>query len=116
MFPLFMHFGSAPDPLLLLFMAIALDAALGDMPRLFRLVPHPVVLIGRVIGVLDRRLNQPERSDMTRRLRGLAMAVGMIAAAVAGYHAAHGSHGHSLVGLALELGHHGARARGAGLS
>ncbi len=83
MFPLFMHFGPVPDPLLLLFMAMALDAALGEMPWLFHRVPHPVVLIGRVIAVLERRLNRPERSDTARRVRGALMAVSLTAAAAA---------------------------------
>ncbi|MDO8607784.1 MAG: adenosylcobinamide-phosphate synthase CbiB [Phaeospirillum sp.] len=83
MFPLFMHFGHAPDPLLLLFMAIALDAALGEMGWLFHLIPHPVVMIGRTIALLDKRLNKPERSDRDRRWRGIMLALGMSALAVA---------------------------------
>ncbi|TAN62625.1 MAG: cobalamin biosynthesis protein CobD [Magnetospirillum sp.] len=83
MFPLFMHFGHAPDPLLLLFMAIAVDAALGEMGWLFRVVPHPVVMIGRTVAALDRRLNKPERSETDRRLRGALLALGMAAMALA---------------------------------
>ena len=77
MFPLFTQSAHAPDGMLLLFMAIALDAALGEMGPLFRLLPHPVVLIGRVIGLLDRRLNRPERSDSDRRRRGILVALGL---------------------------------------
>lgn len=77
MFPLFTQSAHAPDGMLLLFMAIALDAALGEMGPLFRLSPHPVVLIGRVIGLLDRRLNRPERSDSDRRRRGILVALGL---------------------------------------
>jgi len=83
MFPLFMHFGHAPDPLLMLFMAIAVDAALGEMGWLFRIIPHPVVLIGRLIATLDRRLNKPERPDRDRRLRGILLAFGMTILALA---------------------------------
>jgi adenosylcobinamide-phosphate synthase len=83
MFPLFTHFGHTPDALLMLFMAIALDGLLGDMPWLFCWVPHPVVLIGRAIAGLDRRLNRPGRSDATRRLRGVLMAAGMVVGALA---------------------------------
>jgi adenosylcobinamide-phosphate synthase len=77
MFPLFMHSAHAPDGLMLLFMAIALDAALGEMGPLFRILPHPVVLIGRVIGLLDRRLNRPERSGPERRIRGVLVTAGL---------------------------------------
>jgi adenosylcobinamide-phosphate synthase len=72
----------APDPLLILFLAIGLDALLGDMPWLFRRVPHPVALIGQAIEILERRLNRPERSDRARRWRGGLMAVGLIALGV----------------------------------
>ena len=82
MLPLFTHFGHTPDPLLLLFMAIAVDAALGEMGWLFRYVPHPVVLIGRVIAGLDRRLNKPERSDSDRRLRGVLLVAVMVVLAL----------------------------------
>lgn len=77
MLPFFTHFGHAPDPLLLLFMAMGLDAALGEMGPLFRLVPHPVVLIGRLIGGLDQRLNKPERSERDRRFRGIVLVLGL---------------------------------------
>ncbi|EME71737.1 cobalamin biosynthesis protein CobD/CbiB [Paramagnetospirillum caucaseum] len=77
MFPLFTQSAHAPDGLMLLFMAIAVDAALGEMGPLFRLLPHPVVLIGRVIGGLDRRLNRPERSESDRRRRGVLVALGL---------------------------------------
>lgn len=77
MFPLFMQSAHAPDGMMLLFMAIAVDAALGEMGPLFRLLPHPVVLIGRLIGALDRRLNRPERSEADRRRRGILVALGL---------------------------------------
>jgi adenosylcobinamide-phosphate synthase len=77
MFPLFTQSAHAPDGLMLLFMAIAIDAALGEMGPLFRLLPHPVVLIGRVIGMLDQRLNRPERSAEERRRRGILVALGL---------------------------------------
>jgi adenosylcobinamide-phosphate synthase len=64
-------------------MALALDATLGEMPWLFRFVPHPVVMIGRTIGALDRRLNRPERSERSRRWRGVLLAAGMAALALA---------------------------------
>lgn len=82
MLPLFTQFGHAPDALLLLVMALALDAAFGEMGPLFRLVPHPVVVIGRAIAQLDRRLNKPERSASDRKLRGIVTVVVMVGAAL----------------------------------
>ena len=41
---------SLDDPLLLLLAGLAFDALFGDMPMVFRFLPHPVVLAGRAIG------------------------------------------------------------------
>ena len=62
-----------PEPMLLLAMALVLDAALGDMDWLFRHVPHPVVLMGRLIGVLDRKLNR--RGEAAKLVRGAIVVV-----------------------------------------
>ena len=75
---------SAAVPVLVV--ALVLDAALGDMPWLFRRIPHPVALLGRVISFLDHRLNRRERIPADRRRRGaltLALVVGL--AALAGW-------------------------------
>jgi adenosylcobinamide-phosphate synthase len=82
MLPLFTQFGHAPDALLLLVMALALDAAFGEMGPLFRLMPHPVVVIGRAVARLDRRLNRPERSESDRKLRGIVTVVVLVGAAI----------------------------------
>lgn len=58
------------DPLILLILAIFFDAYLGDMRGLMRFVKHPVVLIGDLIGFLDRKLNREKRGDMDRAVRG----------------------------------------------
>ncbi len=77
---------SRPDPLLLLLAALALDMVVGDLPELFRIVPHPVALVGRAIGWLDRRLNRERRSPRVRRMRGiLAVAALVLAAASLGF-------------------------------
>lgn len=78
------------DALAVLVVALALDGFVGDPPWLWRRLPHPVALFGRLIGLLDRRLNDPARPEATRRARGFAAAVviagvpAMIAAAVQG--------------------------------
>lgn len=81
--PLAFHPGGMFDPFLLLLTALVLDAYLGEMPLLFRHVPHPVVIIGRAIAWFDRRLNRPRRGDTARRLRGVLVLVVLVAAAVA---------------------------------
>jgi adenosylcobinamide-phosphate synthase len=65
------------DPLLLLLVALAVDAYVGEMPFLFRAIPHPVVLIGRAVDWLDRRLNREERGAGTLVMRG-ALAIGFL--------------------------------------
>jgi len=59
------------DPLLLLVAGLVLDALFGDMPAVFRHVPHPVVLAGRAIAFFDRKLNREARSEASRRERGI---------------------------------------------
>lgn len=63
--------------------ALLLDAALGDMPALFRRVPHPVALVGRMIDRLDARLNRSELPAADRRMRGAFALVAVTAAAAA---------------------------------
>lgn len=78
------------DALAVLVVALALDGFVGDPPWLWRRLPHPVALFGRLIGLLDRRLNDPARPEATRRARGFAAVAviagvpAMIAAAVQG--------------------------------
>jgi adenosylcobinamide-phosphate synthase len=69
---------------LLLAAALLLDALVGDPRWLWRLLPHPVVLVGKLVGWLDRRLNRISRSSASRRLRGgftVLLVVGLAAAA-----------------------------------
>ena len=73
------------DPFLLAFAALAVDAALGDPPALYRKVPHPVALMGRAIEILEVRLNDAGASDRQRLARGGAVVLGVsLAAAGAG--------------------------------
>lgn len=78
--------GSPFDPLIILLLGLVLDALVGDMPALFHVVPHPVAVVGRLIGFLDRRLNRETRDDATRASRG-ALVAGFVAilAALAGW-------------------------------
>jgi adenosylcobinamide-phosphate synthase len=71
----------AVDPLLILLGALLLDAAIGDMPMLFRWVPHPVALAGRVIAWFEQRLNRDNRSEAARRARGTVTVMVLVVAA-----------------------------------
>jgi adenosylcobinamide-phosphate synthase len=77
------------QPLLLLVAGLVIDALFGDMPALFRYVPHPVVLAGRAIAFFDRKLNRETRSEVSRRERGIVTVVVLVGGA-------------ALFGLALE--------------
>lgn len=70
------------DTLLLLLAALALDLLVGDMPLLFRFVPHPAVIVGRAVAWLDRRLNRERRGERARLARGI-FTVAILAAAAA---------------------------------
>ena len=78
----------APDTFPVLALALALEAALGYPPRLYRAIGHPVTWIGRVIAALDDALNREASGPGARRAAGvLALAVllsltGLAAAAV----------------------------------
>lgn len=72
------------DPLVLLLLALMVDAAVGEGGFLLRRIPHPVVLIGRLVGWLDARLNRENRGETDRLARGglvVLMVVGLAVAA-----------------------------------
>jgi len=68
------------DPLLLLLAAMLIDAYLGEFGPVFRILPHPVVIMGHWIGEADGRLNRPTRGARARRLRGVVTVLGLTAA------------------------------------
>ena len=69
------------QPLLLLVAGLAVDALFGDLPAVFRYVPHPVVLAGRAIAFFDRKLNRETRSEASRRERGIVAVVVLVGGA-----------------------------------
>jgi len=69
------------NPLLILLAALALDMAVGDLPGLFRFVPHPVVVVGRAVAWFDDRLNRERRGERARLIRGAFTVVVLIAGA-----------------------------------
>ena len=68
---------TAFDPLILLVLALVLDAALGSMGFVFKVLPHPVVVIGKLIGWFDQKLNRANRAPVDRAMRG-ALTVVMV--------------------------------------
>ncbi|MEM7406501.1 MAG: adenosylcobinamide-phosphate synthase CbiB [Pseudomonadota bacterium] len=78
------------QPALLVGIAIVLDAMFGDPAWLYRRVPHPVVLPGRLIGWLDEQLNpDPAPSGLATMMRGGAAATLLVALALAAGIAVH---------------------------
>ncbi len=85
-------------------LALLLDAAFGEPKWLWSHAPHPVVVIGRAVGALDRGLNREDRPDGLRLLLGgltVALIVGGAAAVGVGLTAAFRSLG-VLPGVVLE--------------
>jgi adenosylcobinamide-phosphate synthase len=66
---------------LLACLALLAEAAIGYPDRLIRAVGHPVTWIGRLIGQLDRLLNDPRRPDTRRRAGGVLAVVILVLAA-----------------------------------
>ena len=77
------------DPLLLLVAGLVIDALFGEMPAIFRQIPHPVVIAGRAIAFFDRKLNREARSETLRRERGIVAVIVLVGGA-------------ALLGLAVE--------------
>ena len=90
------------DPLLLLLAGLGLDAAFGEMPAIFTLVPHPIVLAGRAIQFFEKKLNRANRSDRSRRERGIVTLVMLVGAAYGLGWALHRLSRGSLLGAVVE--------------
>ena len=70
------------ETLFILFLALVLDRVVGDPDRLWRRVPHPVVLFGRAIGLMDRLFNDKRLSADTKRFNGAAGIAVLLAASI----------------------------------
>jgi adenosylcobinamide-phosphate synthase len=66
----------------MLAVALAVEAAIGDPDGLWRRVPHPVVLLGGLVGRLDASLNSPVHRPWLRKALGI-VAIIVIAAIAA---------------------------------
>jgi adenosylcobinamide-phosphate synthase len=70
-------------PILLL--AIVTDAILGDPKTIYRHIPHPAEIMGRLINLLDKHLNHPVDDIKTQRKHGIfATIIILILAAIFG--------------------------------
>ena len=90
------------DPLLLLLAGIVVDAVLGEMPVVFAIVPHPIVLAGRAVAFFERKLNRPQRSERSRRERGVVTLIVLVGAAAALGAVLHVLCSQDVVGAAIE--------------
>lgn len=70
--------GSGANDALILLLALFIEAIVGDLRPLFRVVPHPVAAFGRLVGALDRRLNRDIRSERNRILRGAVVVIVLV--------------------------------------
>jgi adenosylcobinamide-phosphate synthase len=60
---------------MLLVIALLVDAAFGEPKSLWDRIPHPAVLMGRLVGLCDRRFNRGQ----SRKARGVAVTLGLLA-------------------------------------
>lgn len=104
MFPLYATGPQTVDPMILILAALALDALLGDSPLVFRILPHPVKIVGTIAGFLERKLNRPRRHAMDRAVRGFVLLLLMVGLAVAAGMAVESVKRALAYGWVLELG------------
>ncbi len=69
---------AALAPLVILLLALAADAVIGDPPALWSRVPHPVALIGNLIGWADGAFNKEDDGADARRSAGVVFAAALI--------------------------------------
>jgi adenosylcobinamide-phosphate synthase len=75
--------GHSAGTLAVLLAALLLDLAFGDPPWLWRRVPHPVVLLGRLIEMIERHLLVPGLSRARKRRRGVLLVALVLLACLA---------------------------------
>jgi adenosylcobinamide-phosphate synthase len=73
------------DALLILLVALVLDALIGDPDAVWRRIPHPVAWMGALIARLDKAWNRSDATAARRKASGVAaLAVILVAAILAG--------------------------------
>lgn len=71
-----------PESMLILLLALLIEAAVGDARLLARVAPTPGALVGAAARWFDKRLNRIDRSDGARRLRGTLVVLALMITAV----------------------------------
>jgi len=71
------------DPLILLLLAMGIEAYLGEASFIFNRIKHPIAIIGSLISVLDDKLNRPKRPEMDRAIRGAFVVMLMVSLSAA---------------------------------
>lgn len=71
------------ETLVILALALLVDRIVGDPERIWRRLPHPVVLFGSAIAWCDRHFNRPTLGAKARRLNGIITIVTLITASAA---------------------------------
>jgi adenosylcobinamide-phosphate synthase len=66
----------------ILLLALLIDAVFGDPDWLYRAIPHPAALMGRVVDWLDQQLNNNADSPRMRRFWGVVAVVFMVGGAL----------------------------------
>ncbi len=66
---------SGLNPLILLLLALLLDAYFGEARLLFKWSGHPVEWLGKLVGFLDAKLNREKRGEVDRTIRGALLVV-----------------------------------------
>jgi len=66
----------------ILLLALAIDAVIGDPESLYRAIPHPAVVVGRIIDWLDRALNDDMDRPGLRRFWGIVAVVFLLGGAL----------------------------------
>ncbi|WP_343314620.1 adenosylcobinamide-phosphate synthase CbiB [Brucella sp. BE17] len=69
--------------LIILSLALILDRVIGDPPKLWQRLPHPVVAFGRAISWGERRFNDAALSAEVLRRNGMALTVVLVAVCIA---------------------------------
>jgi adenosylcobinamide-phosphate synthase len=89
---------------LLLLAALALEPLLGEARGPVARLPHPVRVVGQLIGLFDRKLNRDDRSEADRRGRGIVLVLFVCLLAVTAGAAVDWLSGHVPFAWLLELG------------
>ena len=73
---------SIEDHFIAIILALAADALIGEPRALWQRVPHPVVLMGRLISWLDQEFNVDTATARERRSAGIVAIVGLLFSAL----------------------------------